>query len=129
MKRLVSFLICGLFVIVSMTSCSVIMAAKKEGVDVSRIQACRTRGQVLATGIQPIESQRLSDTEFYEVYQVQRPRGSAARAFMHGALDICTCGIWEAIGTPIEACVDQKEFYCLKITYDNCENIQKVEIQ
>lgn len=129
MKTFAKIFIYGLLALASLSSCSVIMAAKKEGVDVSQIQACRSRGQILATGIQPIECQRISDDEFLEVYQVQRPRGSAARAFMHGTLDVCTLGVWEAIGTPIEACIDQKEFYCLKITYDNCENIRKIEIQ
>jgi hypothetical protein len=110
------------------TSCSVVMAANKDGVDISKIQACRTRGQILSTGASPISNETLENGDIIESYQIQKPRGSASRALMHGALDVCTFGVWEVVGTPIEAYADQKEYYALRITYDRNETIQKVEI-
>lgn len=111
-----------------LSSCSVVMAAKKEGVSVERLQACHTRGQIIATGAQVVSSERLVSGELIEVYQILKERGSAARAFMHGALDVSTLGLWEVFGTPIEATVDKKEFYSLKIYYDTQDIVQKIEL-
>lgn len=112
----------------TLTSCSVVMAAKKEGVAVEKLQACHNRGQVIATGAQVVSSERLVTGELIEVYQIQKERGSAARAFMHGALDVSTLGLWEVFGTPIEATVDKKEFYSLKIYYDAEDIVKKIEL-
>lgn len=110
------------------SSCSVVMAAKKEGVSIEKVQAARTRGQMIACGVTVISSDRLPNGDLIEVYQVQKERGSAARALMHGALDVGTCGLWEVLGTPIEACVDQTEFYSVKVYYNNQDIVQKVEL-
>lgn len=111
-----------------LTSCSVVMAAKKEGVDINRLQSCRTRGQVIACGATIISSDKLSSGELVEVYQIQKERGSAARALMHGALDVGTLGMWEVIGTPIESCVGQKEYYAVKVFYDDQDDVKKMEL-
>ena len=109
------------------SSCSVAMAARREGVNIEKIQSSRTRGQLIACGVTVISSEKSYSGELVEVYQVQKERGSAARALMHGALDIGTCGLWEVIGTPIEAC-DTKEYYVIKVYYDLNENIKKIEL-
>ncbi len=109
-------------------SCSVVMAAKKEGTSLDKVQICRSRGQFLALGAKVISSERLSTGELVEVYQFQKETGSAARAFMHGALDVGTCGLWEVVGTPIEACVDDKTFFSLRVYFDECENCKKIEL-
>ena len=110
------------------TSCSVCMAARKEGVDISKVQACTTRGQILAYGVTVISSERTSEGNLVEVYQIQKPRGSAARAFMHGALDVSTFGLWEVIGTPIEACADQKEYIMVRVYYNCQEIVQSIQL-
>lgn len=103
------------------------MAARKEGVSIDKVQNARTRGQLLACGANVLSSERMPTRELVEVYQFQKERGSAARAFMHGVLDISTFGLWEAVGTPIEAC-DTKEFFTLKVYYNCDETINKVEL-
>ena len=120
-------LLIALFVSV-LTSCSVAMAARKDGVSITKLQACRTRGQVLACGVLVVESVRDGNGDLVETYQVQKERGSIARAFMHGVLDVSTLGIWEVVGTPIEAHADQKQYYCIRVYYDECEVIKKVEL-
>lgn len=110
------------------TSCSVAMAARKDGVSINRVQSCCTRGQLLACGVMIISSERMTSGELVEVYQIQKERGSAARALMHGALDVGTCGLWEVVGTPIEACTDQREYYAIRVYYDQYERIQKIEL-
>jgi hypothetical protein len=111
-----------------LTSCSVVMAAKKEGMSVTQVQTLRTRGQLIASGAHLISSDRLPTGQLCEVYQIQNKKGSAARAFMHGLLDVSTCGLWEVIGTPIEACGDAREYYCVRITFDEDECIRRVEL-
>lgn len=109
-------------------SCSVIMAAKKEGTNIETIQASHTRGQFLACGAKIICSERLPTGELVEVYQYQKESGSAVRALMHGVLDISTMGLWEVVGTPIEACASEAKYFIIKVYYDEYENATKVEL-
>ena len=41
---------------------------------------------------------------------------SAGRAVAHGAMDVLTFGLWEVVGTPVEALQGQK--YQMTVTYD-----------
>ncbi len=111
-----------------LSSCSVVMAARKSGTSLDTIQGCRTRGQFLSAGAAVISSERLASGGLVEVYQYQKEKGSAARALMHGVLDVSTCGLWEVVGTPIEVCVDENGCFALKVYYDCYENVEKVEM-
>lgn len=124
MKRLILILACTTL----LSSCSVMMAAKKEGVPLNHVQSCQTRAQLLATGVNLIDSCRLESGELMETYQVQKEKGSASRAFMHGLLDVSTCGLWEVVGTPIEAYSDQREYYFIRVIYDQNEVIRRIEL-
>lgn len=124
MKRVI-FCLMSLIVF---SSCSVIMAARKEGAGMSDVQACRTRSQILCLGAILVDSKYLPSGELMELYQVPKERGSAARAFMHGVLDVSTLGLWEVVGTPIEACSNKKDYFFLRVTYDQNEIIQRVEL-
>ena len=108
-----------------LSSCSVAMAAKKEGTDISSVQQCRTRGQIISLGGKVVSSERLQNGDIVEIYQFTKERGSIARALMHGVLDISTFGLWEAVGTPIEGC-DSKEFFSVKVVYDRNENVKNI---
>jgi hypothetical protein len=119
--------IVSLFCLVVLSSCSVIMAANKEGMSVTQVQSLRTRSQLIASGACLISGERLPTGELCEVYQIQNSRGSAARAFMHSLLDVSTCGLWEVIGTPIEAS-QSREYYCIRVTFDQYEFIRRVEL-
>lgn len=110
------------------SSCSVIMASKKEGHSINQVQSCRTRGQLIALASTVVSSERTCSGVLVEVYQILKERGSAARALMHGILDVSTCGIWEVVGTPIEACINQKEYFTIKVYYDEQEVATKVEL-
>ncbi len=112
----------------ALSSCSVAMAARKEGTSIEKIRCCHTRGQILSQAACVISSERTQDGSLIEVYQFQKERGSAARAFMHGALDVSTLGLWEVVGTPIEACVNERTYFSLRVYYDYCENIRKIEL-
>jgi hypothetical protein len=110
------------------SSCSVAMAAKKEGTSIDKVQSCRTRGQFISAGAQIISSERAPNGDLVEVYQYKKERGSAARALMHGVLDVSTMGLWEVVGTPMEACVNEKGFFSIRVTYDAYENVNLVEL-
>lgn len=125
-KILITLVMC--FLTIATSSCSVIMAAKKDGTSITKVQACHSRGQFIAAGATIISSDRSCGGQLVEVYQYQKERGSAARALMHGVLDVSTCGVWEVIGTPIEACVDQKEYFTVKVFYDEQENATAIQL-
>lgn len=114
--------------LLTLNSCSVAMAANKQGVSIEKVQTCRNRGQFLACGPQIIDSERLCSEGLVETYQFQKERGSAARALMHGVLDVSTLGLWEVVGTPIEACVDEKTYFSIKVYYDQNENVKTIEL-
>ena len=121
-------LLLAVILLFALSSCSVAMAARKEGTSLDKIQTCRTRGQLLACGATIVSSERLVTGELLEVYQFQKERGSAVRALMHGALDVGTFGLWEVVGTPIEACIDEKTFFVVKAYYDENENLKRLEL-
>ncbi|MDP1880353.1 MAG: hypothetical protein Q8K60_05385 [Parachlamydiaceae bacterium] len=117
-----------LFATLTFSSCSVMMAARKEGTNVENIQAARSRGQIIAQGASIVSSERCSSGELIEVYQFKKEQGSAARAFMHGLLDVSTFGLWEVIGTPVEVCMTEDKSFVIKVYYDYQENIKKIEL-
>lgn len=111
-----------------LSSCSVLMAAKKDGVNVDKVQNAKTRSQIIASGGTIISSERNEKGELVEIYLFKRETGSLPRAFMHGCLDVCTWGLWEVAGTTIEGYQNQPEFYTVKITYDNQECVKRMEL-
>lgn len=106
------------------TSCSVVMAAKKEGTSISKIQRCNTRFHMVSLGGVLINSEK-SDDGLIEVYRFKKEKGSTSKAVMHGLLDVSTFGLWEVIGTPIEL-NKTDEFFTLKVVYDSDENIKDI---
>jgi hypothetical protein len=107
-------IIISMFLVLTLGGCSVYMAAKKSGVEVSQILECKTKGclQGLSTS-QIIESKPVAEGSApaggsVDTWRVQMRKGSSARAAMHGVLDVFTLGIWEAAGTPIEGSKDDK---------------------
>lgn len=103
---------------ISLTACSVVMASRNGGVAPKKLAMCRARSCLIAAGATPIESvknkqgKRLSET-----FRADMPTGSAARAAMHGLLDVSTLGIWEVAGTPIEAVKGKKNSYVIVADY------------
>ena len=113
----------------SLSSCSVFMAANKKGVDINELTACKTRGCVQGKGASLVSSMDGPSGTLIETYNVRKPTGSAGRAVMHGVLDVATLGIWEVAGTPIEGVQNKEEFVALQVTSDKTSgNISKIEV-
>lgn len=111
-----------------LSSCSVVMASKIEGVDMDTVQSIRSRSQLIAIGAQPVISDRNEEGQLVETYRILEQKGSVARAFMHGLLDISTAFLWEIAGTPIESSLGQNKYFSLKVTFDEEEQIKKMEL-
>lgn len=111
-----------------LTSCSVIMASDRGGTDIEAIQSARNRMRLIALGAQPVSSDKNDQGETVEVFRIMKERGSVARAFMHGLLDLSTAFVWEIAGTPIESALDEKKYFSVKVTFEADEQIKKMEL-
>jgi outer membrane protein assembly factor BamE (lipoprotein component of BamABCDE complex) len=103
-------------------SCSVGMAlsGKKEP-NLGAIAVGSTRGEVEMHLGSPTASTTLEDGTRVDIYEYELGNEpSAGRAVGHGIMDVLTLGIWEVVGTPIEAVQGEKKQ--ITITYDknNC---------
>ena len=109
LKTIVCIALC-----LSCTSCSVYKASSNDGVNVYDIKNSTTRSALLCKGMQCIESKEV-DGKVVEVYRAIARKSGAnyGRAIGHGVLDVCTLGLWEAVGTPIESAMDNNRGYVL----------------
>lgn len=110
-----------------LSSCSVMMASKMDGVELDSIPNVRSRSELIALS-EPIESRRNDEGERVEVYRILEQKGSIARAVMHGLLDISTGFLWELAGTPIESSLTQQKYISIKVTFDAEDQIKKMEL-
>lgn len=110
-------------------ACSVGMAMSgSENPDLGAIRVGASRGEVelhLGTAIKttPLPDGRRADVYQYEIGN----EPSAGRAVGHGVMDVLTLGIWEIVGTPIEAV--QGETYHATITYDEGDRVADIKTQ
>ena len=109
-------------------SCSVVMASNKSGTDIDSVQNASNRMQLIALGAEAVAHEKTDNGQLVEIYKIERERGSVARAFMHGLLDLSTAFLWELAGTPIEYSLDQQKFYSVKVTFNEDEQIQRMEL-
>jgi hypothetical protein len=123
MKRQITLLLTAV-----LTSCSVVMASKTDGIDIDSMQNIYTRTELIELGAEAVLSEENDEGQKVETYKIQKVRGSIARAFMHGLLDLGTAFLWEFAGTPIEHALDEQKFYTVKVTFDENEQIQKMEL-
>lgn len=111
------------------SSCSVMMAAKHEGVELDHLQQAHTREQLIAMGAIPISAINTDGGETIETYQILKEKGSVGRAMVHGILDLSTIFLWELIATPIESSLSQKKFYRVEAMIDENNEIKSLELR
>lgn len=119
--------VCLVFVLL-LNGCSVYMAASghKEP-DLGAFSIGSTRAQVEAQlgnakGSETIEGGARRD--LYEYTLGNEP--SAGRAVAHGAADVLTLGLWEVIGTPVEA-GSQGDKKQIRVVYDENDRVKSIE--
>lgn len=115
----------------SLAACSVVMAAKGNGVNPKDLGNCKTRTCLIAAGAIPVDHKKDKQGNLSsENFRATMPTGSAARAAMHGLLDVGTLGLWEVAGTPIEAVKGKKTGYVVAVTYErDGSNIKHMTFQ
>ncbi len=111
------------------SGCAVYMAANQpDKRDVSVLQEGTYRGKVLAELGQPVstetrDGQRVDVFNFVQGYSDGAKMGRAA---LHAAADVFTLGLWEVVGTPIEAVADGSEVQ-VEVFYDAEDNVEEVK--
>lgn len=120
MNQTIRIILLSLFSI-SIAACSVVMAAKDDGgVEPKSLSKCKDRNCLISNRATPISHKSSKKNVMTsEVFRANMPTGSAARAAMHGLLDVSTVGLWEVVGTPIEAVKNKKKSYVVDVAYAN----------
>lgn len=122
-----ALLICVMLAVVSMLyGCSVFMAMSGErepDLGVIRLGAHRTEVELQLGS--PISVVTMDDGTRLDTYEYQiGNEPSGARAVGHGAMDVLTLGLWEIVGTPVEAFVGEK---CrMTICYDENDRVAAI---
>lgn len=111
------------------SSCSVMMAAKQEGVELGELQQCTTRECFLSYNPEIIDKGQVEDGSYYETYKYRQRTGSIARAVMHGVLDLATLGLWEIAGTPIEGAKQKGKYIVITVYYNPDNTVKKVVLK
>ncbi len=116
-------LICALLLsTLSLSACSVGMALSgKKDPNLSVIKKGADRQEIEMQLGTPQQVAIVEDNTVatYEYEIGNEP--SAGRAIGHGAMDILTLGLWEIVGTPVEAVQGDK--YKITITYDKNDKV------
>ncbi len=113
-----------------LSGCAVVMAAKQPGKkDLTVLRQGTERPLVIAELGQPVSSEKESNTtrDLYKFVQGYSKVTKAGRALFHGAADVFTAGIWEAVGTPAEAVMDGSEML-VQVIYDENNKVSKVDL-
>ena len=130
-KRIIIAFSVALFLFASFASsgCSVYMATKQPGKkDVDLFKVGIPRNLLLAEFGNPMSSEVREDGKTYEIFkfvQGYSKGAKAGRAVLHGAADILTLGLWEAVGTPTEGAFAGKGM-AVQVRYDNYKAIDQV---
>jgi len=124
-KQLLNFLT-GIFLLIIFTSCSVGMAMSgKPSPNLGAFHVGSTRGEVelqLGGPQKTVTNPDGTRTDIY-VYEVGN-EPSAGRAAGHAVMDLLTLGIWEIVGTPIEA--SQGDEFSLMIRYGRNDKVVSI---
>ena len=114
MKTIVSALL--LSITISGCSVGMAMSGKKEP-NLGMVQVGATRGEIELTIGSPVKTVTLKNGNRMDVYEYEIGNApSPGRAAGHAVMDLLTLGLWEIIGTPVEAIQGDKKI--LNITYD-----------
>lgn len=126
MRNIAVYLMLLCFVAISISGCAVGMALHgKREVDVASLHIGQPRDEVIMILGQPMKTQTI-ETGRKDIFECQRGNApSGGRAIGHAVMDVLTWGIWEIVGTPIEA-MTGSTFY-ITIDYDKEDKVTKIK--
>ena len=114
----------------TLTGCSVVMAAKQPSrKDVKVFSQGMPRSLVVAEVGPPVttETRAGKRVEVYAFKQGYSKAARVSRSIGHGAADVFTLGLWEAVGTPTEAVFNGKRLV-YEVTYDRSDRVEDVVV-
>ena len=112
------------------SGCAVVMAAKQPSKkEVGLLTPGVPRNLLLAELGQPVatETRAGKRVEVYSFIQGYSKGARVSRSIAHGAADVLTFGLWEAIGTPTEATFDGTRV-AYEVTYDASDRVEQVVV-
>ena len=112
--------------VIFLNGCSVGMAMSgKEQPNLGMVQVGASRGEIELTLGPPGKTATLDNGNRMDVYEYEVGNApSAGRAAGHAVMDLLTLGLWEIIGTPVEASLGDKRI--LNIIYDKDDRVLKI---
>jgi hypothetical protein len=127
------FITTFVFFTIFLSSCSVYKAASNEGITVSDINKCKTKGCFLSHGMDILDRHQEDNGKYIETYRaIARKSGlNYLRAAGHGVLDVATLGVWEVAGTPIEGAISNNLGYItarVVFPYKEADTIESIQI-
>ena len=105
---------------VMLSGCSVGMALSgEEDPDLSVLRVGASRGEVELQLGRPAAEILADDGHTYATYAYSLGnQPSAGRAVAHGIMDVLTLGLWEVVGTPVEAAAGKENEHAVVVVYD-----------
>ncbi|MBS9775705.1 MAG: hypothetical protein KGV57_01275 [Fusobacterium sp.] len=126
MKRKVFKMIFFMMFLLVLNGCSAVMAASgtRESA-VASLQRGDNKSMVLAKiGHKPLRV-ATNGSKYIEIYEIEKGNEpSVGRAIAHGTLDLFTFGLWEVVGTPLEAVAGEKSYLIVEYKDDLLESYQ-----
>ncbi len=109
-----------LAITVMLSGCSVGMALSgEEDPDLSVLRVGASRGEVEMQLGRPAAEILADDGHTYATYAYSLGnKPSAGRAVAHGVMDVLTLGLWEVVGTPVEAVAAKENEHAVVVVYD-----------
>lgn len=130
LKRKLLIAIPKLVGVMAISGCSVFMAAKQpEKKDIDLLQEGVTRTQLISEFGAPVISEYKNGKRFeiFKFVQGYSTGAKAGRAFLHGAANVATLGLWELVGTPTEITFSGDDM-AFQVQYDESDVIEEVVI-
>ncbi|SDT91822.1 hypothetical protein [Nitrosomonas ureae] len=112
------------------SGCSVFMAAKQpEKKDIDLLKEGVTRTQLISEFGAPVISEYKNGKRFeiFKFVQGYSTGTKAGRAFLHGAANVATLGLWELVGTPTEITFSGDDM-AFQVQYDESDVVEEVVI-
>ena len=127
MNKLSRFFVLALSLIF-IAGCSVVMATQQPSrMDFSVLSKGVDRSRVIAELGAPLTTD-VKDGKRTDVFSVRQGYSTGAkvgRALFHGAADVFTLGLWEVVGTPVEA-IASGTVVKVGVTYDKNDRVEEI---
>lgn len=119
-----------LILLLPISGCSVFMAAKQpEKKDVSLLKEGTSRAMLISEFGAPLISE-YRDGKRFEIFKFTQGYSTGAkagRAFLHGAANVVTLGLWELVGTPTEITFSGDDM-AFQVRYDENDIVDEIAL-